>query len=407
MLKGKKIIIGITGSIAAYKIPFLIRLLKKEGAQVQVVMTQAAKDFVTPLTLSALSEKSVLYDFFDEKNGKWNSHVELGLWADLFIFAPLSANTLAKMATGIADNLLLTTYLSAKCPVFFAPAMDMKMYAHPTTKRNIEILKSFGNHLIAPTEGELASGLCGAGRMEEPEVILGILKNYIKKKADLKDKTVLVSAGPTYEAIDPVRFIGNFSSGIMGYSIAEELAERGAKVKLVSGPTDLKVDHHNIICTNVVSALEMYNACIREFENADIAIMSAAVADYTPENPSEKKIKKNKFNTSIKLKPTKDILAELGKRKRKNQLLIGFALETDDEINNAVKKLKNKNLDFIVLNSLKDKGAGFKFKTNKIKIIDKQNIITDFNLKTKKEAAKDIIDKISDIIDKMQVKIIT
>lgn len=402
MLKGKKIIIGITGSIAAYKIPFLIRLLKKEGAQVQVVMTQAAKDFVTPLTLSALSEKPVLYDFFDEKNGKWNSHVELGLWADLFIFAPLSANTLAKMATGIADNLLLTTYLSAKCPVFFAPAMDLKMYAHPTTKRNIEILQSSGNHLIAPIEGELASGLCGAGRMEEPEVILDILKNYIKKKADLKDKTVLVSAGPTYEAIDPVRFIGNFSSGIMGYSIAEELAERGAIVKLVSGPTDLKVDHYNIICTNVVSALEMYNACIKEFESADIAIMSAAVADYTPENPSEKKIKKNKINTTIKLKPTKDILAELGKRKRKNQLLIGFALETDDEINNAVKKLKNKNLDFIVLNSLKDKGAGFKFKTNKIKIIDKQNIITDFNLKTKKEAAKDIIDKISDIIDREQ-----
>lgn len=402
MLKSKKIIIGITGSIAAYKIPFLIRLLKKEGAQVQVVMTQSAKDFVTPLTLSALSENPVLYDFFDEKNSKWNSHVELGLWADLFIFAPLSANTLAKMATGIADNLLLTTYLSAKCTVFFAPAMDLKMYAHPTTKRNIEILQSFGNHLIAPAEGELASGLCGAGRMEEPEVILDILKNYLKKKADLKDKTVLVSAGPTYEAIDPVRFIGNFSSGIMGYSIAEELAERGAKVTLVSGPTDLKVDHPNIICTNVVSALEMYNVCIKEFENADIAIMSAAVADYTPENPSEKKIKKNKFNTTIKLKPTKDILAELGKRKRKNQLLIGFALETDDEISNAVKKLKNKNLDFIVLNSLKDKGAGFKFKTNKIKIINKQNKITDFNLKTKKEAAKDIIDNISYIIDREQ-----
>jgi phosphopantothenoylcysteine decarboxylase/phosphopantothenate--cysteine ligase len=349
------------------------------------------------LTLSVLSENAVLSEPYDYETGSWNSHVELGNQADLYLLAPLSANSLAKMAGGIADNLLLTTYLAAKCPVYFAPAMDLDMFKHPSTQKNIKILQSYGNHLIAPNEGELASGLCGAGRMEEPEIIFEIIINFFKKKTPLSNKKVLVSAGPTYEAIDPVRFIGNHSSGLMGYSIAEELANRGAIVELVSGPTSLSVSSPNIKKTDVVSAEEMYNSCIKKFPKCDIAVMSAAVADYTPEKVENSKIKKKTTDFSLKLKPTKDILAQLGNQKNDDQILIGFALETDSEINNAKKKLKNKNLDFIVLNSLKDKGAGFKHKTNKISIIDKKGNTSNFNLKDKSQVAIDIVDKIAEL----------
>ena len=397
MLKGKKIAIGITGSIAAYKIPLLVRLLKKEGAEVQILMTDIAKDFVTPLTLSALSENPVLSEPYDYETGSWNSHIELGNQVDLYLIAPLTANTMAKMAHGIADNLVLTTYLAAKCPVFFAPAMDLDMFKHPSTQKNIKVLQSYGNHLISPNEGELASGLCGAGRMEEPEIIFEIINNFFKKKTQLSNKKILVTAGPTHEAIDPVRFIGNHSSGVMGYAIAEELACRGADVELISGPTALSVFSPRITKTDVVSAEDMYDACINKFSECDIAVMSAAVADYTPEKIENSKIKKNTTDLSLKLKATKDILAQLGKQKKDNQILVGFALETDNELNNAKKKLKNKNLDFIVLNSLKDKGAGFKHKTNKISIIDNNGNISDFDLKDKKQVAIDIVDKIVEL----------
>lgn len=394
MLKNKKIIIGITGSIAAYKVPFLIRLLKKEGADVKIIMTEAAKDFVTPLTLSTLSESPVLSEFFDRKDGAWQSHIELGNWADVYLIAPVTATTLGKMANGIADNLLVATYLAAKCPVFFAPAMDIDMLAHPTTKINIQKLQSFGNTIIEPTEGELASGLCGAGRMQEPENIVNILKLYFQKKKDFSGEKVLISAGPTYEAIDPVRFIGNNSSGYMGYALANEFANRGAKVELISGPVSIEIHHSNINLTKVTSANEMYNACISVFPKTDITIMAAAVADYTPVMPEKKKIKKKMLELSVKLKPTQDILAELGKQKKQGQILVGFALETDNELDNAQKKLKNKNLDIIVLNSLKDKGAGFGYTTNKVTISDKQGNINRYELKSKPEVAKDIADKI-------------
>ena len=394
MLKNKKIIIGITGSIAAYKVPFLIRLLKKEGADVKIIMTEAAKDFVTPLTLSTLSESPVLSEFFDRKDGAWQSHIELGNWADVYLIAPVTATTLGKMANGIADNLLVATYLAAKCPVFFAPAMDIDMLAHPTTKINIQKLQSFGNTIIEPTEGELASGLCGAGRMQEPENIVNILKLYLQKKKDFSGEKVLISAGPTYEAIDPVRFIGNNSSGYMGYALANEFANRGAKVELISSPVSIEIHHSNINLTKVTSANEMYNACISVFPKTDITIMAAAVADYTPVMPEKKKIKKKMLELSVKLKPTQDILAELGKQKKQAQILVGFALETDNELDNAQKKLKNKNLDIIVLNSLKDKGAGFGYTTNKVTISDKQGNINRYELKSKPEVAKDIADKI-------------
>lgn len=393
MLKGKKILIGITGSIAAYKIPLLIRLMKKEGADVKVILTPTAKHFVTPLTLSTLSTNPVLCEPFDKDTGEWNSHVDLGNWADLYLLAPVSANTLGKIANGLADNLLVATYLAAKCPVYFAPAMDLDMYKHPSTQKNIEILISYNNKLIAPNEGELASGLCGAGRMEEPGKILEIIKQDLKKKAPLANKKALVTAGPTYEEIDPVRFIGNHSSGRMGFAIAEELANQGANVILVTGPTHLKTIHQGIQRIDITSSSEMYQACKAHFPHSEITVMSAAVADYTPKKIHENKLKKKPGDLTIELKPTVDILSELGNKKQKQQVLVGFALETDDELANARKKLEKKNLDFIVLNSLKDMGAGFGTQTNKITIID-NNKTVNFELKNKEDVAKDIVNKI-------------
>ncbi len=395
MLKGKKILIGITGSIAAYKIPLLIRLLKKEGADVQVVVSPAAKDFVTPLTLSTLSGHPVMCEGFNPGDGKWFSHIELGSWADIYLIAPVSANTLAKMAKGLADNLLTTTYLAAKCPVFFAPAMDLDMYKHPATQNNINTICAFGHHLIAPREGELASGLCGAGRLEEPEKIVEILNNFLKKKDLLKNKKVLVTAGPTYESMDPVRFIGNHSSGLMGFELAAVCAENGANVTLIAGPVTLATPNPNIRRIDVVSASQMYQQCLKAFPDADITIMAAAVADYTPAAVSKQKIKKSGTPLSINLKSTKDILAALGNIKREDQLLVGFALETDNENENALKKLKNKNLDLIVLNSLKDKGAGFKQPTNKVTLFNFKAEKKTFPLKSKHEVALDIIYEIS------------
>jgi phosphopantothenoylcysteine decarboxylase/phosphopantothenate--cysteine ligase len=398
MLRGRKILIGITGSIAAYKIPYLIRLLVKEGAEVQVIMTENARDFVTPLTLSTLSKRPALTYPFNPDDGSWNNHVEMGGWADLMLIAPASAATLSKMATGLADNLLLTTYLSAKCPVFFAPAMDLDMYKHPTTQRNIEQLVAFGHRLIEPQVGELASGLCGAGRMEEPENILQVINAFFLTGSQLKGKKVLVTAGPTYEPIDPVRFIGNHSSGLMGFSIAAEAAKRGAEVTLISGPTHLQADHKLIKRGNIATAEEMYEQTTKAFGSADITIMSAAIADFTPANPADKKIKKTELTPVIQLNPTKDVLATLGKLKRNDQLLIGFALETDNELENAQKKINTKNLDLIVLNSLRDKGAGFGTVTNKITILDRNGDKTDFPLKTKAEAAADILDKVLEML---------
>jgi len=392
MLSGKKILIGITGSIAAYKIPFLIRLLIKEGAQVKIVMTRSACDFVTPLTLSALSQNPVSIEPFSESDGRWHSHIELGSWADIFLIAPLSANTMAKMATGITDNLLMATYLAARCPVFFAPAMDVDMYNHPTTQANISKLQSFGNHLIAPREGELASGLTGYGRMEEPETIVSLLDEFMSRKLTLLDKKVLISSGPTFEAIDPVRFIGNHSSGRMGNSLALEAAQLGAKVVLVSGPVKELPEHENIEIVQVTTAQQMYEACTGRFPDSDICIMAAAVADYIPENPSGSKIKKGEATWTLKLIKSVDILAELGGKKRKGQVLAGFALETDNEISNAKEKLHKKNLDFIVLNSLKDAGAGFATQTNQVTILDKNGEILPFDLKPKSQVAEDILD---------------
>lgn len=396
MLKDKKIIIGVTGSIAAYKVSPLVRLLIKEDAIVQVIMTPAAHDFVTPLTMATLSGQPVLTEPFNPVDGDWTSHVELGLWADLMLIAPATANTLAKMAGGIADNLLLTTYLSAKCPVFFAPAMDLDMYRHPTTKQNIEKLQSFGNQLIAPTEGELASGLCGAGRMEEPENIISILKEFFTKGWDFPGKKIMVTAGPTFEAIDPVRFIGNHSSGLMGFAIANEFAERGGDVTLISGPTALNAAE-GINLVGVTSADEMHKACMENFEEADIIVMTAAVADYTPESVAEEKIKKSGDQMVLKLKPTKDILAEMGKNKKPGQFLVGFALETEDAVANAEKKLKNKKLDLIVLNSPKDEGAAFGVETNKVTLITKDFQQTKYDLKLKLDVAIDIVDKIKEL----------
>ncbi len=397
-MKGKKIILGITGGIAAYKTAYLVREFIKAGAEVKVLMTEAAKEFITPLTMATLSKNPVLTDFFNPENGDWNSHVDLGLWADAMIIAPATANTLAKMNYGIADNLLLTSYLSAKCPVFFAPAMDLDMYQHPATQKNIKELIERGHICIDADTGELASGLIGKGRMAEPVTIFNAVKDFFDKKQSLLNKKVLITAGPTYEAIDPVRFIGNYSSGKMGYAIAEECKNRGAEVILISGPVGIeKPKDINVI--DVKSAAEMLEACLRYFPETDIAIMNAAVADYTPAQTSDKKIKRTKDDLFIELKPTKDIAAELGKIKKSGQILIGFALETDNEEKNAAGKLKKKKLDFIVLNSLQDKGAGFGHDTNKISILYPDNKIKKFELKTKQQVAVDIVNEIEKIFD--------
>ncbi len=398
-LKGKNILLGITGGIAAYKAAILVRLLVKEGAQVKVVMTKLAKEFITPLTLATLSKNPILVEFFDPENGQWNSHVDIGLWSDLYVIAPATANSMAKMAHGIADNLLLTTYLSARCPVMFAPTMDLDMYQHPATTKNMEILKSYGNIMVEPDSGELASGLVGKGRMAEPEVITERIIEFFSSKKKLKSKKILVTAGPTYEPIDPVRFIGNYSSGKMGFAIAEELANQGAEVILVAGPTHLQCENPLIERINIQTAQEMYDESVKHFPECNAAIMSAAVADFKPSVSFDSKVKRGKEDMHINLEPNKDIAAELGKIKREEQLLIGFALETDHEESNAKKKIKNKNLDFIVLNSLKDEGAGFGYDTNKISIIDNQDRIQEFDLKPKKEVARDIVDA---LIDKLK-----
>jgi phosphopantothenoylcysteine decarboxylase/phosphopantothenate--cysteine ligase len=402
MLTGKKILIGITGSIAAYKIPLLVRLLKKEGAEIQVVMTDAAKDFVTPLTLSTLSGLPVLSKGFDPETGKWNSHVELGLWADLFVIAPASANSIAKMAAGIADNYLLTVCLSAKCPIMFAPAMDLDMYKHAATQENIRTLISRGYRFIAPSSGELASGLCGEGRMEEPQEIFNHIKEYFLKKQRFAGKKVLVTAGPTYEAIDPVRFIGNHSSGLMGIEVARAFADQGANVTLVLGPSSIRHERANIQVVPVTSAKEMFDATTAAFKKADIAVLSAAVADFRPEVTANQKIKKdpNSNEMILKLVKTDDILKTLGQKKTDKQMLVGFALETENGIENAKKKLHSKNVDMIVLNIMNEAGVGFKTKTNKVSIITKDDKVLDFELKPKNEVANDILNVVYQSLEK-------
>lgn len=394
MLAGKKIILGVTGSIAAYKSAVLTRLLVKAGAEVKVVMTPSAHDFITPLTLSTLSKNPVVTDFIKDESGQWNNHVELGLWADAMVIAPASANTIAKMANGLCDNLLLAVYLSARCPVFFSPAMDLDMLQHPSTKENIQKLKTFGNHIIDPGFGELASGLTGLGRMAEPEEIVEHLTKFFDGSSKLKGKKVLVTAGPTHEAIDPVRFIGNHSSGKMGFAIAEALANEGAQVNLVTGPTTQHTQHPGISVKHVTSAEEMYNACANLFPASDITVLSAAVADYKPTVKADQKIKKKDETLTIELTKTHDIAASLGKLKHNGQVIVGFALETEQEHANALKKLESKNFDLIVLNSLNDNGAGFGHDTNKITIIDKKEKVKTFDLKSKKEVARDIVDAI-------------
>lgn len=389
MLNNKNILLGICGSIAAYKAALLVRLLVKAGANVKVVLTADASNFITPLTLATLSKNPVYTQYFEAETGVWSNHVELGLWADYMLIAPASANTLGKMANGLCDNLLTAVYLSAKCPVLFAPAMDLDMWKHESTQDNVAKLKQMGNTMIAPGKGELASGLYGEGRMAEPEEILAFLQNEIKKGLPLLGKKVLVTAGPTYEAIDPVRFIGNHSSGKMGFALAETLYQLGADVTLIAGPTSLKSED-GIKRIDVTSAAEMLNACIAQFEETDLTVMSAAVADYTPVEVAQQKIKKKEDHFNIALKKTTDILATLGKQKSEKQLLVGFALETTDEENYAKEKLKTKNLDLIVLNSLNDKGAGFKSETNKITIFNKALEKTAFETKLKAEVAKDI-----------------
>ncbi|HEY1056497.1 MAG TPA: bifunctional phosphopantothenoylcysteine decarboxylase/phosphopantothenate--cysteine ligase CoaBC [Emticicia sp.] len=398
MLKGKKILLGVCGSIASYKSAILIRLLVKAGANVKVIMTEDATHFITPLTLSTLSKNPVYVKYFKQDTGEWNNHVELGLWADLFIIAPASANTLAKLANGLCDNLLSATYLSAKCTVYFAPAMDLDMWKHSATQNNIRRLQSYGNILINPAHGELASGLVGEGRMAEPEEIIDFLSLSITRKLPLEGKKALVTAGPTFEAIDPVRFIGNHSSGKMGYAIAEELHQQGADVTLVSGPTSLLLNHSSIRRIDITSSEEMAEQVIKGFPESDITVMSAAVADYKPKEIASKKIKKDTTEFSIDLVKTTDILSQLGQSKKDNQILIGFALETNDEEENAIKKLQKKNLDFIVLNSLRDEGAGFKGDSNKITIIDKNLKKENFELKSKKDVAADICNKIIELV---------
>jgi phosphopantothenoylcysteine decarboxylase/phosphopantothenate--cysteine ligase len=400
ILSGKNILLGISGGIAAYKTASLVRLFVKLGASVKVVMTPSSKDFITPLTLSTLSKHPVYSSFTneDDDNTIWNSHVDLGLWADLFIIAPATANTLSKMVNGVCDNLLIATYLSAKCPVYFAPAMDLDMYKHESTLRSFKVLKSYGNVMIPATSGELASGLVGEGRMAEPEDIVSFIENDILEKLPLKGKKVLITAGPTHEAIDPVRFIGNHSSGKMGFEIAKASANLGAEVILVTGPTQQKVSHSLINVIPVVSAQDMYHAAHEHFKMVDIAILSAAVADYKPKEVAAQKIKKKEPTLTLELEKTKDILASLGEIKT-NQYLVGFALETDNELENAKDKLKRKNLNLIVLNSLNDTGAGFKSDTNKVTFIDAEDTVTEFQLKSKAEVANDLLNKILEHIN--------
>ena len=401
MLKGKKIVLGITGSIAAYKSCLIIRELIKAGAEVQVVITPAGKEFITPITLSALTQKPVISDFFSQRDGTWHSHVALGLWADAMLIAPCTASTLGKMANGIADNMLITTYLSMKAPVFIAPAMDLDMYQHPTTQQNMERLKSFGNHIIEPASGFLASGLEGKGRMEEPERIVDFVDNVLsrmeKERCEMSGKRILITAGPTYEKIDPVRFIGNYSSGKMGFALAEECADRGAKVTLIAGPVALRATHPNIRRIDVESCEDMYQAATQAFPQQDAAILCAAVADFRPEHATDQKIKRGKDDLVIRLKPTYDIAAELGHMKSEHQVLVGFALETNNEEANAQRKLEKKNLDFIVLNSLQNKGTCFQSDENQISIISRDGR-QDYERKPKQDVASDIVDKLAKLL---------
>ncbi len=400
-MRGKRILLAITGSIAAYKSAILIRLLIKAGAEVRVLMTESAKDFITPLTLSVLSRQPVISSSHNPETGEWNNHVEAGLWADVFIVAPASANTIAKMACGIADNHLLTCYLSARCPVFIAPAMDLDMYNHPSVKANLQKLSTYINHhIISVTDGELASGLTGEGRMEEPEKIFAILEDFFFKNLPLRGMKALVTAGPTYEDIDPVRFIGNRSSGKMGFAIAEELSKRGATVKLITGPSNLSLKDNSIERTNVKSTEEMYSACMKNFGEMNIIVMSAAVADYKPGEPSPEKISKKNNPLSLSLIPTTDILKSMGDKKKANQFLVGFALETTDELKHAKEKLQKKNLDIIVLNSLNDEGAGFETNTNKVTIIERSGKEHSYDKKPKDEVARDLIDVLMTTIKK-------
>lgn len=394
MLKGKHIIVGITGSIAAYKAAALVRLLVKEGADVKVVMTELAKQFITPLTLATLSKHPVMVEFYNPENGDWHSHVDMGLWADLYLVAPATANTIGKMAHGIADNLLLTTYLSAKCPVMVAPAMDLDMYRHPATQRNLNILRGYGNVILEPEEGELASGLIGKGRMAEPGAIVAFIRQFFGQQQDLAGRKVLLTAGPTYEKIDPVRFVGNYSTGKMGFALAEEFAGRGAQVILVAGPVSLQINHPSICRIDVESASQMYEQVMKHAAACDIVVSCAAVADFTPHHQADSKLKRGKEKLVLELEPTADIAAELGKRKREGQLLVGFALETNDEECNAVQKLHKKNLDLIVLNSLKDANACFGYDTNKVTMIDRDENHFHYELKSKKEVAGDIVERI-------------
>ena len=397
MLRNKHIVLGITGSIAAYKACLIIRGLINQGAEVQVVITPAGREFITPITLSTLTQKPVICDFFNHQDGTWNSHVDLGLWADAMLIAPATASTIGKMAHGVADNMLITTYLSMKAPVFIAPAMDLDMYAHPSTQENLQLLSKRGNHIIEPGTGFLASKLEGKGRMQEPEEIVRTLDEYFSQSQELKGKRVLITAGPTYEKIDPVRFIGNYSSGKMGFALAEECARRGAEVELVSGPVSLQIHHPSVHRTNVESAEEMFHAATERFTQADIAILCAAVADFTPTQVAGTKIKREGEELVLHLSPTHDIAQCLGNMKRDGQIMIGFALETNDEEAHAKDKLKRKNLDFIVMNSLQDKGAGFRHDTNKVTIIDAQGK-TEYPLKDKKEVAEDIVNRICTLL---------
>lgn len=394
IMKGKKIVLGISGSIAAYKAAYLTRALIKKGAEVQIVMTPAGKEFITPVTLSALTGKPVVSEFFTANDGTWHSHVDLGLWADALIIAPATASTIGKMANGMADNMLITCYLSSKAPVFVAPAMDLDMFAHPSTQRNLDLLRSYGNYIIEPASGELASHLIGKGRMEEPDRIVEVVEQFFAQQQSLSKKKIVITAGPTYEKIDPVRFIGNYSSGKMGFALAEACAARGAQVELIAGPVCLTVSHPAIHRVDVGSADEMYRAAVEAFESADAAVMCAAVADYRPEQIASSKIKRTGDDLMLHLVPNPDIAACLGTMKKPGQVLAGFALETNDEEANALSKLKRKQLDFIVLNSLQTKGAGFRYDTNQVTILERSGVKTEYRLKSKSDVAADIVDKL-------------